>query len=722
MKGRAPKRSIGLLIGTLLLALVFVCNSVALLITFRPQYFSFSAGDIATENIRATKDGVDYATTDAQKQAARDAVENQMRVNDELVDRQVAALIEALDSYEAFLVDCRIVWDENAIAVSETQYRNNSDWRTLLSVADLWAKLEQYSLTEYLDTTTAYTLLDLHLPMGERKPNVDPDITIFKKSLIDAVQEKLTGGLQSDQLEAAATDIRNGLPLSIPTELKNSFVPNLCAAFLTPTMIIDIEATEQARVAAANEVENVTISKGDIIVYAQSEISDSQIATMTSLGMIAQNRSNTASYMGMIIYTLCIYAAMWMYLAFFDRRTLSSWRTMLSFSLVMVVTLGLCCALVQWQNRIAPVLLAPLLMAALHDKRTAMAVNVLSGLGVGVLMGANMGTLFNEQALVWVAVSIVMGQFAITLREHDKRRSGVLLSGLVSGAVGGLMTVSMSLINGDTFLQAFTSFGLVFAGGLIATIVALGLTVLFEMIFDIPTDARLNELLNTNQPLLKKLMTSAPGTYHHCMMVAELAENAAESIHANALLAKVGATYHDVGKLRRPHMFSENQGNASNPHDALPPIESAKIIIAHQQDAEGVLQKFHMPAVVIQLAKEHHGNTLVAYFYNKAQKGMPNRKLSEEMFRYDAPKPSSIESAIIMMADSCEAAVRSLGSPSIDQVKEMTHRVIRGKMDDGQFDQCGITLQQIAAVESSFINTFSGILHDRISYSTEDKK
>lgn len=718
MEKKRTRGSLGLLIGTLLLVVVFVCNATALLITFRPQYYDVKVGDVAEEDIVSQMDAIDHAATDVLKQAARDAVEPVLKVNVERAQTQLAQLDTVLTHFDQFLVACRVIWDDNAVVLSQTQYRNDGDWRTLLPSTELHGLLSEYSLTEYLDAQNTYPILDAYLPMGQtRSPGEDPSTAAFKKQLMDDIEKQLLLGLSSDELTQAADTIRNNLPASIPIQVRMGLVPNLCAAFLVPTWTDDLPATEQARVEAAQKVNNVEIEKGDVLIAANSVVTEEQIATLTSLGMLQGERKDVGVYLGLVLYTLFIYIAMWLYLVFFERETLSSPRTMLSSSMILVISLGLCCAITAWEVRIAPILLVPLLFSSLHSRRTAMAMNVLNGLSIAVMMGADYGTLFNEQALLWAATSIVMGQAAIAFRERDRRRSGVLLSGLLSGVMGGFVSVAMNLIIGASFLDIFLSFGLVFVGALIATIIALGLTVLLEMLFDMPTDSRLNELLNTNHPLLKKMMGSAPGTYHHCMMVAQLAENAAESINANSLLAKVGASYHDVGKLRRPNMFSENQNSGLNPHDSLPPIESAKIIIAHQQDAEAVLQKFHLPAAVIRIVNEHHGNTLVAYFYAKAQKQMTLHKVSEKLFRYDAPRPSCVESAIVMMADSCEAAVRSLGSPSMEQVKEMTHKVIRGKMDDGQFDDCDITLGQIAKIEASFVNTFSGIMHDRISYS-----
>lgn len=216
-------------------------------------------------------------------------------------------------------------------------------------------------------------------------------------------------------------------------------------------------------------------------------------------------------------------------------------------------------------------------------------------------------------------------------------------------------------------------------------------------------------------------MCDAPGTYQHCMNVAALAEGAAEKIGANALLAKVGAAYHDVGKLRRPQYFKENQ-QAENIHDTLSPQESASIIIAHQKDGATILAKNKLPGAVVRIAAEHHGNSMMTYFYRKAAETDPN--VNPKGFRYPGNKPSTREGAIVMLADCCEAAVRSLGDCTREAREAMVHKIIWSKLTDGenQLSEVPLTLADISSIEKSFIRTFGGLMHDRIEYPEEAKK
>ena len=269
----------------------------------------------------------------------------------------------------------------------------------------------------------------------------------------------------------------------------------------------------------------------------------------------------------------------------------------------------------------------------------------------------------------------------------------------------------------EAFLSILVGIGWTMGSSMLSTLLVVGSLSIWETVFDVATPARLSELSNTNHPLLKQLMVEAPGTYQHSVMVAALAEAAAERVGADPLLARVGALFHDVGKLRRPLYFKENQKNGENIHDKLPPLESAQTIIAHQKDGVTLLMRYKMPSAVIRIAAEHHGNSLMTYFFYKAKQAEGD-KVQMKSFRYSGNRPSTKESAIVMLADSCEAAVRSLGDTSRDKAEEMVHKVIYGKMtdSDNMMTNAPLTLAEFTEIEKSFLKTFGGIMHDRIEY------
>ena len=222
---------------------------------------------------------------------------------------------------------------------------------------------------------------------------------------------------------------------------------------------------------------------------------------------------------------------------------------------------------------------------------------------------------------------------------------------------------------------------------------------------------------NPNQPLLKKLMLEAPGTYHHSVMVGNLGEAAAEAVGADGLIVRVGAYYHDIGKIKRPYFFTENQFNGENPHDKISPTLSALIITSHVKDGVEMATEAKLPPMIIDMIAQHHGNSLISYFYQKAKE--TDEEVREEDYRYEQPKPQTKEAAILMMADTVEAAVRSKTGATPGQIEGFIRTLIKGKLNDGQFDECDLTFKDLDKIAETFGRVINGIYHKRIEYPAE---
>jgi putative nucleotidyltransferase with HDIG domain len=242
----------------------------------------------------------------------------------------------------------------------------------------------------------------------------------------------------------------------------------------------------------------------------------------------------------------------------------------------------------------------------------------------------------------------------------------------------------------------------------------MGVLPYLENIFGITTSIKLLELANPSQPLLKKLMTEAPGTYHHCIMVGNLGEAAAEAIGANGLEVRLGAYYHDIGKLKRPYFFAENQFSGNNPHNNMTPQLSTLIITSHVKDGIEMAKEAKLPPIIIQMIAQHHGDSLVSFFYSKAKETDPQAK--ERDYRYEQPKPQTKEAAILMMADTVEAAVRSKKNATPGQIEGFIRTLIKGKLNDGQFDECELTFRDLELIAEAFTRVINGIYHKRIEY------
>jgi len=244
-----------------------------------------------------------------------------------------------------------------------------------------------------------------------------------------------------------------------------------------------------------------------------------------------------------------------------------------------------------------------------------------------------------------------------------------------------------------------------------------GFQPVFEAAFNLATPSKLLELANPNQPLLRRLLMEAPGTYHHAIIVANLSEAAAEKIGANPLLARTGAYFHDIGKLKRPLYFKENQ-RGDNPHDHTDAYVSASIVTAHTSDGLALAQKHHLPPEIQRIIAEHHGDTPVMYFYHKALQQADGRPVDIKDFRYSGSRPSTKESAVVMLADTIEAAVRSMSDPTPQSIKRFIERLVRGKIEDGQLSNSPLSLQDIDGISEAFSSVLSGVFHERIEYPT----
>jgi putative nucleotidyltransferase with HDIG domain len=256
-----------------------------------------------------------------------------------------------------------------------------------------------------------------------------------------------------------------------------------------------------------------------------------------------------------------------------------------------------------------------------------------------------------------------------------------------------------------------------FVNGIISSFLVIGLLALFEYLFNVLTNISLLELSDFNQPLLKKLILEAPGTYQHSLVAGSISEIAAESIGANALLARVGAYYHDIGKLEKPEYFSENQEINLSKHDKILPSISKLIIVNHVKDGIDLAKKYRLSPLIVEFISQHHGTSLTYYFYCRALEDMEKEgDVKEEGFRYPGPKPQTKEIAIVMLADSIEAATRTLEEPTPARIEEMVRKIINNKFIDGQLDECELTLKDLEKIASSFIRVLSAMYHSRIKY------
>lgn len=360
---------------------------------------------------------------------------------------------------------------------------------------------------------------------------------------------------------------------------------------------------------------------------------------------------------------------------------------------------------------IIPIGCTAVIMTMLLDYKVAVVINTLNLVFIAVITG------FNSQVIMLGIVSIIIGCTSI---KKINGRNEVLQATLfmVVGAV--IVTLASGLMlsnNVKMIISEVTSSAL---GALLSGIFALGFTPFLESAFNIVTNMKLLELSNPNNPLLKRLLMEAPGTYNHSLMVANLAEVAAEEVDANPILARIGSYYHDIGKLKRPIFFGENLMGRENPHNNIKPSLSTHIIISHAKDGLELAKEYKLPKIIQDIIIEHHGTTLVKYFYYTLKNSVDDpSKINEDDFRYEGPVPSSKEAAIIMMADSVEAAVRSIKQPTKEKIEEMVNNIVKDKLNSGQLINSDLTLRDIEKIKKCFLKVLIGVYHQRVEYPKE---
>lgn len=365
-----------------------------------------------------------------------------------------------------------------------------------------------------------------------------------------------------------------------------------------------------------------------------------------------------------------------------------------------------------------------ILTALLIGRRCAYACTIMLAVYAALFAALPDAALAYKPLSMLAAVS-AGGLASVFALKINRGRTSSIIAGLIGGAVSGVILLCVQAFFGTGITDALLDSGRLLASSVVCGVLATGLMPVCESVFDVTTETRLNDLLNNNNPILKRLMFEAPGTYHHSILVAALAESAADEVGANSLLCKVAAYYHDVGKLTSPAHFKENQ-REYNIHDELPPEESARRIIAHQSDGVTLLTKHKFPSEVVSIVEQHHGDSFVRFFYNKAvtAAGGSTDAVDPEIYRYKASKPSTKESAIIMLADCCEAAVRSMKNPTHDMIESKVHEVINGLWlrEDGQLSESPLTARDIKRIERSFLKTLSAQYHERVEYPPLEEK
>lgn len=479
--------------------------------------------------------------------------------------------------------------------------------------------------------------------------------------------------------------------------------------FIKPNLKLNEQATEKkiADNIASLKDREVNIYKGDTIVKKGDIIDNDAYLKLEKLGMV-RGGAKVIKITGLLITFIILIALLYTILKRNCKELMES--NVFYPMLITIIFLDVLYIIFLKNNYftyILPFAMLPLIGTILGGRLFSF-----------VLTFTNILVLSREES--WLLVMIAVALVAIYKADNLTSRSDIIKISLFLGIFQAVVSVSYGLVNQLNLVLLMTIIIFSVFGGLITGVISLGVLPYFENTFDILTNMRLLELSDFSHTLLKQLLVKAPGTFHHSIMVGALAESGAEAINANATFARIASYYHDIGKMKRPEFFVENQKGGENPHNKTKPSLSALILTSHTKDGYIMGKQNKLPKEILDVILEHHGTTLVQFFYYKALEN--GEKVVESNFRYSGPKPKTKESGIILMADTVEAAVRTLEDKSREGIENFIRYLIRTKIDDNQLSDSALTLGEIEKVIQAFVNTLQGVYHERIKYPKLDER
>lgn len=557
-----------------------------------------------------------------------------------------------------------------------------------------------------IDPNTALALLSLK----------DAEWSAVQTEVISVIQRSLSAQVREDRIE----DARNRLPALVSVSLPESqaaLVTTLATPYLAPNSFYNDAATQAARQAAREAVEPIaqTFVQGQTVISRGKVVTEADLEALSALGLL-QPTSRWQIMLSGGLSVLLAALIVYLYARQFNRAMLGSPRLMVYLGTVFILFL-LAARLMIPGRTVLPFLLPSAALAML----------------VAVTLGANMGIIISvvfamlagviSNGRLDVTVYLAFSGIVATLTLGKAERVNSFFWAGLSAAVANAGIVLIFRLNdpGTDALGIATLLAASLVNGITAAAVTLSGFFVLGYIFDITTSLQLVELARPNHPLLQYMLRQAPGTYQHCLQVANLAEQAAERIGANTMLIRVGALFHDVGKSSRPEYFVENQLDGVNPHHQLSPEMSSRYIVDHVIDGLKMAARHRLPGAIRACIAEHHGTMITRYQFQQAIEaaGGDESLIDKSHFQYPGPKPQSKETALLMLADGCEAKTRSDRPHSVEEIEKIVNYIVDTRLAAGQLDECDITLHDLKLVRESFVDTLRSFFHSRLQYPEE---
>jgi len=705
--------------------------------TFKPSAREYDVGDITLKDIRATRDLLveDRASTEKRR---RDATLIVLPVYD--YDPTI------LEEVEETVAESFAVLEELFTAGGQLPESGKAKKQQVEEKLGVKLRPNQWEILEkQFDASLANEILDLVRPLlkggvvgdrsfleqGQEKGFVIRNIVDHEERIEDRV-------IAIADMDIATRLIKRNAERLIKTQGRTvfHFISEAAGFLIRPNLTFNRQETEDRKTAAVESVEPVyfSIKKGEMLVREGDPIGADDLTKLHAFEAL-QTRVNTPmTVTGWVLVVLLMLLILYDFSTKNIRKIAPNTKDLLFMALLIVGTALLLRVSVfvtgSLENSfrdipsttyyyLFPVAAGAMLIRIVLNSEMALVFSVIVGYLTGLLLDSSLFF------FVYALAGSIVGAHCVARCEQ---RSTLIKGGLAVSLVNVLIILFHEIASGEAFtreviLGILYNCGFGFMGGILSAFVVLAITPIVEIVFAYTTDIKLLELANSEQPILKNLIIQAPETHSHSVIIGNLVEAAAKSINANPILAKVAAYYHDIGKIKKPMYFIENQKGAENLHNKLAPSMSSLILISHVKDGVALAKENRLGEKIIDIIQQHHGTSLISYFYQKAkEKENPGvEEVNEKNYRYPGPKPQTKEAGIVMLADAVEAASRTLSDPTPSRIKGLIQRIINKIFTDGQLDECELTLKDLHQIGDSFNRILNAIFHQRIGYpSTED--
>lgn len=667
----------------------FLINTITIVITYillitaiAPKQYDLKEGDIARVDIKAPRDTVNELATQERIKEATEKIDKPYTLKGEVQNEVEKNIDDVLNK----IINLNTTVDDEKEKLKELSKLGNSN----LSESDY----------KVLLALSQETLNDIKFEVNGIIKEV------YEENIQDGNKQSIKKA--TDLAERRINEMNTSV--NVKKVLKKLILPEL-----KPNFFYDKEKTDELIKEVQKNVPKVIIKKNQTIVSEGEPVTAEQIAVLEDLGLLDQSGGTSflILYAVLALFTIIVFFTQYVYISKNHKEVYKNTKLIILMNIINIFSFILARVIGGLSPFAIPLACAPILISLLVDYKLSLVVCSINVIIIGALVN------FNPQIIMLGILNAILGSTGL---RKMQQRNDIFYSSISLMIMSALLTFTTGVLLSNNFKEILMFSGLAAVGVVFSAILAIGVLPFLESSFDVVTTLKLLELSNPNNPLLKKLLMEAPGTYHHSMLVANLAEMAAEEINANPVIARVGAYFHDVGKTKRPFFFGENQIGKENPHNKINPNLSTLIIISHVKDGVELAKEYNLPDVIKDIIEQHHGTTLVKYFYYTMKNNAENPEdIKEEDFRYPGPIPSSKEAGIIMLSDSVEAAVRSISDPTKGKIEEMVNNIIKDKLYSGQLDNCDLTLKDLEKIRKCFLKALYGIYHQRIEYPTEKK-